>query len=188
MEKEKVKETEEKQVDVPIVQKEEVVPVEKVDDESYYEKVLDQIYEEFREKEETEKALTEDQVRSIAKDEAVKAIKAFWKGVREGKYPMPPSKYPYPKEKEEEEEKYPYPPKKKEEPDFNALFKELKDEIGSYRDNIDKRLTEISKELDIVKNQPAEIISKEQSQKEELAGFESDYTESRDGGLERKRY
>jgi len=126
---------------------------------------------------EDEKAvgLTKEDVVKIVRDQ----IKLWLKGVSSGKYPLPkgmaPTKYPYPKKK-----------------DISGLeeeFEEIRKSIDSIKldsekfDTLQKSLEDIKKEVQVIKDQPAEIIEK--SIKEEEKEYKSPYKNLQDGTITR---
>jgi len=144
---------EEKAEEVQTVEKEteEIQEVELEDDpwsEENWKKSFPELYEE------TEKAvgLTKEDVIRIVRDQ----IKLWLRGVGSGKYPLPkgmkPTEYPYPKKKDIE--------------GLEDEFEEIRKSIEAMKsdsekfETLEKSLDDIKKEVQIIKDQPAEIIEK----------------------------
>ena len=131
-------------------------------------------------------ALTEDEVRKIVREE----IKKWVKGVTDGKYP-------FPKGGASEPTKYPYPSKEEMEAMSTGIQKGLDDKLAqlmtqiSKIDIIEKSLADIKsenealrKDVEIIRDQPAQIIEKSTDIPKKRKGFKSAYRVKEDGTIE----
>ncbi|MBU0792171.1 MAG: hypothetical protein KKC55_17135 [Gammaproteobacteria bacterium] len=185
-EKKEVKATE-----VEIKEKEEIPETieEKGDADPFdsWEDVFPELASKEEEPIESKEEMTEDSIRKIVREE----IKNWVKGVNEGKYPFPKGK---PKD-EKEPSQYPYP--SKDEIDemsaslqksFDGKFTELTTQLGTI-EAIQKSINElktdneaIKKEVEIIRDQPAQIIEKSNDRKRK--GFKSNFNVREDGTIE----
>ena len=131
--------------------------------------------------------LTEDNVRMIVREE----IKKWVKGVTDGKYPFPKGTTA------SEPTKYPYPSKEEMEAMSSGIQKSLDDKLAqlmtqiSKIDIIEKSLVDIKsenealrKDVEIIRDQPAQIIEKSIDVTKKRKGFKSTYKVKEDGTIE----
>lgn len=186
------KETVEKEVET----KDEVTTTEPVDevakdapveagDNEFYDELLKELYDDTKAKDETMEVskteVTEERVREIAEDVAKAVLKSYAVAMKKGNYGLP-TKSP------ETEEVI--------NPDFESLSKSVETiskSLDERNKDIDKRLLLIADdmkkyagEIEVIKNEPAEIVSKSMGKEMKTSGFKSAYKLKKDGSLEFK--
>ena len=131
------------------------------------------------------KTMSEEEVRRLVREE----IKKWVKGVSEGKYPFPKGAGKNkPEETTEEPSKYPYPSKEDVKSMNEALQKSFDEKLTRF-DVIEKSLATLKaendamrKEIEIIRDQPAQIIEKSLEKKPK--SYKSPYKVKEDGTIE----